>query len=105
MSKHLHAVEFDGTTFGMDIETDTTAYRKFKSQVKLESAIDVFGAEFKALTVPYLYVAAIMREAYWLVSDLKDFSRISIEGLRDGEEIFVKYTESLDLRDRFGKEK
>ena len=103
MSKHLHAVEFDGTTFGMEIEVDTVAYRKFKSQVKYEKVISAFGTEVKEYTVPYLFLAAIMREAHWLVSELKDFNKFCIDGFKDGVYIYVKYTDVLDFRDRFGK--
>lgn len=104
MSKHLHAVEFDGNTFGMEIETDTAAYRKFKSQVKYEKVISISGVEMKAYTVPYLFLAAIMREAHWLVSEKKDFNKIWIEDFKEGVIIYVKYTDTdtMDLRDRFG---
>lgn len=102
MSKHLHAIKFDGTTFGMEIETDTEAYRKFKSQVKYESVISVFGTEVKEFTVAYLFLAAIMREAHWLVSELKDFNKFYIEGFKDDRFIYVKYTDVLDFRNRFG---
>ena len=102
MSKHLHAIEFDGTTFGMEIETDTAAYRKFKSQVKYEKVITAFGTETKEFTVPYLFLAAIMREAHWLVSERKDFNKFCIEGFKDDVFIYVKYTDVLDFRDRFG---
>lgn len=102
MSKHLHAVEFDGTTFGMEIDTDTAVYRKFKSQVKYESVISIFGTEAKEFTVPYLFLAAIMREAHWLVSERKDFNKFCIDGFKEGAFIYVKYTDVLDFRDRFG---
>ena len=102
MSKHLCAIEFDGTTFGMEVETDTAAYRKFKSQVKYERAISALGMEIRVLTVPYLYLAAIMREAYWLVSERKDFDKFYIDGFKDSAFVYVKYTDELDLRDRFG---
>lgn len=101
MSKHLHAIEFDGTTFGMEVETDTAAYRKFKSQVKYEKVISAFGTETKEFTVPYLFLAAILREAHWLVSERKDFNKFCIEGFKDDAYIYVKYTEVLDFRDRF----
>lgn len=103
MSKHLHAVEFDGGTFGMEIETDTVAYRKFKSQVKFEKVVSVYGAERKEYTVPYLFLAAIMREAHWLVSELKSFNKFCIDGFKDNSFIYVKYTDSevLDFRNRF----
>lgn len=102
MSKNLHAIKFDGTTFGMEIETDTTAYRKFKSTVKIEKVINEFGAGAYKLTVPYLFLAAIMREAHWLVSERKDFDKFYIEGFMDETFIYVKYTDVLDFRDRFG---
>lgn len=102
MSKHLHAIEFNGTTFGMEIETDTAAYRKFKSQVKIEKVINEFGAESYKLTVPYLFLAAIMRESHWLVSERKDFDKFYIEGFMDDTFIYVKYTNVLDFRERFG---
>lgn len=31
MSKHFHAVQFDGITFGMEIETNTETYKNFKN--------------------------------------------------------------------------
>ena len=104
MSKHLHAVEFDGNTFGMEIETDTAAYRKFKTQVKYEKAISKAGIEMRAYTVPYLFLAAIMREAHWLVSERKSFNKVCIEDFKEGAIIYVKYTntDTLDLRNRFG---
>ena len=104
MSKHLHAVEFDGNTFGMEIATDTAAYRKFKSQVRYEKVISKAGIEMKAYTVPYLFLAAIMRDAHWLVSERKSFNKVCIEDFKEGAIIYVKYTDTdpLDLRERFG---
>lgn len=102
MTKNLHAINFDGTTFGMDIDTSTTPYRKFKSMVKIEKVINRYGAEAYKPTVPYLFLAAIMREAHWLVSELKDFDKFCIEGFMDETFIYVKYTDVLDFRDRFG---
>lgn len=103
MSKSLHAIEFDGTTFGMEIENGTTPYHKFKSMVKIEKVINKFGAETYKPTVPYLFLAAIMREAHWLVSERKDFDKFYIEGFMDETFIYVKYTDVLDFRDRFGE--
>ena len=103
MKKHLSAVCFDGDTFGMDIETDSIAYKKFKSIIKYETVIDAWGGDVKDFTVPYLYLAAIMREAHWLVSELKSFNKFTIDGLKSGEFIYVKYTNILDFRDRFSE--
>lgn len=101
MAKHLHAVEFDGTTFGMSIDTSTIAWKKFKKSVKYEPVISCFGDEFEWFTVPYLMLAAIMQEAHWLVSEVKDFDKFTIDGFNDGYEIYVKYTdEPIDFRNR-----
>ena len=101
MAKHLHAVEFDGTTFGMEIETDTPAWRKFKAAVKAEVYISKLGHEGRCLTVPHMTLAACMKEAHWLVSENKDFNYISIDGFLDDARIYVKYKHGiLDFRDR-----
>ena len=34
MKKGFHAKEFDGMTFGMEVETGTKAYENFKKSVK-----------------------------------------------------------------------
>ena len=103
MMKHFSAVQFDDITFGMEVETDTVAYKKFKSQVKYETAISAWGKEVKELTVPYLFLAAIMREAHWLVSELMNINKFRIDGFKDGAFIYVKYTDVLDFRSRFGE--
>lgn len=95
MLKHLSALETDGTTFGMDVEASSTAYKNFKKAIKTETCISVSGYEFKARVVPYLSLAAIMKEAHWLVSELKSFVKVWI----DDEEIYVKYgNEPIDFR-------
>lgn len=101
MSKHLHAVEFDGTTFGMEIEVNTVAYKNFKKSVKYEKCISCFGDEIQALTVPYLMLGAIMREAHWLVTEKMDFNEVKIDGFKNGEKIYVKYSDKpIDFRNR-----
>lgn len=99
MVKELHAVEFDGITFGMPVDASTEAYKKFKKSIKKESAISYYGDEMLIRTVPYLNLAAIMQEAHWLVSERKCFNKICIDGL--GDEIYVKYSdENIDFRSR-----
>lgn len=101
MQKELHAIEFDGTTFGMSIETSTKAYEIFKKSIKKEKGIDYFGNEILLKVVPYLNLSAIMNEAHWLVSELHCFNKFSIDGLGN-EDIYVKYSdEFLDFRKRF----
>lgn len=99
MNKHLHAVQFDGTTFGMSIETDTVAYKNFKKNLKYEMAMGVLGFEVEVRTIPYLVLASIMQEAHWLVSERKLFNKILIDGFTD-EYIYVKYTDYLDFNKR-----
>ena len=43
MKKGFHAKEFDGMTFGMEVETGTKAYENFKKSVKDETAYSIFG--------------------------------------------------------------
>lgn len=99
MAKELHAVQFDGITFGMNVETNTIVYRNFKKQIKREKAIDIYDREVEVLCVPYLFLAAIMQEAHWIVSEKKLFNKFTIDGLGN-EEIYVKYTDTLDFRKR-----
>lgn len=101
--KSLHAVQFDGITFGMPIKCNTKIYRDFKKAVAKESFIDVFGNTPKRqiYVVPYLFLAVIMDEVHWLVSEDKCFNKITIEDFLHGEEIYVKYSdESVDFRTR-----
>lgn len=103
MYKMLNAVEFDGTTFGMEIETNTVQYKRFKESIQSENCINIFGEQMKSqvLTVPYMILASIMDEAHWLVSEEKCFNKIHIDRLRNGEEIYVKYSdEPMDFRNR-----
>lgn len=100
-TKSLHAVAFDGMTFGMEIDTSTTAWKKFKTSIKIESCIGKFGTEVRVLTVPYLNLSAIMQGAYWLVSENKEFNKIKIDGFNDDCDIYVKYSdEPIDFRKR-----
>lgn len=105
----LHGVEFDGITFGMEIEKSGKAYSYFKKNVKSEKAIDFMGKEIVILAVPYLALAAIMKEAHWLITELKEFQKFTIDGFKDGEEIYVRYSdEPIDFSKRqeqiWGKE-
>lgn len=101
MKKDLHAIEFDGTTFGMPVETKTSAYEKFKKSVKKETAISWFGDSFQLLTVSHTALAAIMGGAQWLVSEGKFFDKFYIDGFKGNEEIFVKYSDDpIDFRTR-----
>lgn len=101
MEKGFHATEFDGTTFGMAIETKTKAYENFKKSVKKETAFSFFGDPLQVLTVPHTAVAAIMQEAHWLVSEGRYFNKFYIDGFKGNEEIYIKYSDDpVDFRTR-----
>lgn len=98
--KDLHAVEFDGTTFGMSVECNTAAFRYFKKQLKIEPCLTRFGVR-EHYIIPHTALAAIMGDAHWLVSEKKCFDRISIDDFMDGIVIYVKYKDGvLDFNDR-----
>ncbi len=101
MAKHLHAVQIDGTTFGMELKTDTRAWRKFKAAVKIEPYISILGDESRCIAVPYMALAACMEKAHWLVSEYKSFNYIIIDGFFNNAKIYVKYEDGIrDFRDR-----
>lgn len=97
MSKDLRAVQFDGITFGMQIEA-SGAYRKFRNHIKPEKAMSVTGSVVTILTVPAEWLGAIMGEAHWLVTEGKYFDTIRID---NGEKVYVKYDEEpIDFNTR-----
>lgn len=101
MYKALHAFQIDGTTFGMSVEAGTDTYKKFKTQVKEEEIINICGVRLRRLTVPAVWLGAIMGEAHWLVTEIHSFNSFSIEGFKGGEYIYVKYDdEIIDMRNR-----
>lgn len=97
MSKDLRAMQFDGITFGMQIEA-SGAYRKFRNHIKPEKAMSVTGSVVTILTVPAEWLGAIMGEAHWLVTEGKYFDTIRID---NGEKVYVKYDEEpIDFNTR-----
>ena len=101
MKKDLHAVQFDGITFGMSIDTSTEAYKSFKKALKYETCIGIFGDEIPVRVIPFKMLGAIMGEAHWLVTEGHYFNYIKIDGLQD--EIYVRYSdEPIDFRHRGG---
>lgn len=93
MSKHLHAIEFDGITFGMEIDTDTVAWRRFKNQIRIETVRTKHGIERRVPVVPAVWLGAIMRHAHWLVTESKCIKEFQIEGFMDDRYITVLYDE------------
>lgn len=101
--KELHAEYFDGTTFGMDIETESVAYKNFKKHITCETMINFRNDEIpQTFCVPYVWLGAIMREAHWLVTQRREIHKFKIDKLKNDEWIYVKYKDGqLDLNKRF----
>lgn len=95
--KHFHAVGRDGITFGMDIETNTAAYREMKRKTQRQTISGHHGIPVNVLACPYQCVAGIMREAGWLVAERQSLRSFEIEGLFDGEEVFIDYPDGIHL--------
>ena len=105
MYKELHAIEFDGVTFGTAVNASSGAYKKFLKQIKEEEAISYFGDKFTTLTVSAVWLGAIMGEAHWIVTEAHYIDKFMIEGLKKDEYIYVKYDdEPLDIKKRMQKE-
>ena len=105
--KKLHAIQFNKITFGMDIEANTKMYYDFKKSIHPEPCINIFGNIVKngILVVPFLSLSAIMKEAYWLVSEDKGFDKINIPGLKDNEAHEETYWSRTDGRYRNNDER
>lgn len=86
---HIHMREFDGTTFGMDV--DAKALRNLKKKAYYgEVKPRGHSRSAKRKCVPARYVAAVMGEAAWLVSE-----KHLMETIRWGDELeyYIIYDE------------
>lgn len=95
--KHFRATSSYGTTFGMNIETNTAAYREMKRNTKPQTVKGHYGIEVSVLVCPYKHVAGVMREAGWLVAEKQDFRCFEIEGLFGGEQVFIIYPDGIHI--------
>ena len=92
--KHFRGYNWDGTTFGMEIETNTAAYRAMKKNTPRQQITGHYGIQVNVPVCPFQYVAGIMREAGWLVAEKQSFRKFTID---DGEEIFIGYPDGVHL--------
>ena len=89
----LHMREFSGTTFGMSVEASSPAFRRMKRN-GFTAKITLRGRMF-AQTVRCVHaadVAAVMGDAGWLVSELRE-----MEAIRWGNndtEYYIIYAEN-----------
>lgn len=104
---NFHGTQFDGITFGMQIDKKSEAWKQFKKNFSVnDKAIGIFGDEITVSTIPWFNAAAIMQEAGWLVSESQLISKFVIDGFNDGYEIFINYTypEQLNFKRRMKDE-
>lgn len=90
MSKHFRGHNFDGTTFGMEI--DATLARKANSKTFYED-FPVKGLANTVRTfrcIKDLTVASVMGECAWLVIEKKAFEFVQLE--EDGPMLRVVYS-------------
>lgn len=92
--KHFRGYNREGTTFGMDIEANTAAYRAMKKNTQQQRITTRYGTQRTVCVCPFQYVAGIMREASWLVTEKQSFRKFTID---DGEEIFIGYPDGVHL--------
>ena len=80
MSKHLRAWTQHGYTFGMDVDGKraTSALKKARYILK-----DRNGYTYKEHVIDSPYVAMLMGEVAWMVTEIQDFTHIQIDdGIR-----------------------
>lgn len=87
MATHLRMVQFDGLTIGMDVQ-DAAAFRALKKNISYgEITPRGWHHSTKRRIIPAEYVAAVMGEEAWLITDRY------IETVRweDSGEIYIIY--------------
>lgn len=97
MGTDLHMREFDGTTFGMEVQ-NAAAFRALKKQAFYgEVTPRGYSRAVKRLCVPAKAVAAVMGQAAWLVSEGRYMETIR---WGDSSEHYIIYEEANDETER-----
>lgn len=87
----LHMKEFSGTTFGMEVQ-NPAAFKILKKNITYAYVKPQgWSREVKRRVVPAKYVAAVMGQAAWLVSELRLMESLWWE---DSGDIFITYDDS-----------
>lgn len=88
MATHLSLVQFDGITFGMDVQ-DAAAFRRLKKNISYrEITPQDWRYPIKRKFIPAKYVAAVMGDAAWLVT--KNHCMKTVRW-NDSGEIYIVY--------------
>lgn len=85
---HLHMREFSGTTFGMEVQ-NPAAFRALKKNITYgEVTPRGWSRPIKRRLIPAKYVAAVMGQAAWLVTERREMETVSWE---DSGDIYIIY--------------
>lgn len=88
MATHLRMVQFDGTTFGMDVQ-NAVAFRALKKNISYgEITPRGWHHSTKRRIIPAKYVAAVMGEAAWLITENRCMETVRWE---DSGELYIVY--------------
>lgn len=85
---HLHMREFSGTTFGMEVQ-NPAAFRALKKNITYgEVTPRGLSRPVKRRLIRAKYVAAVMGQAAWLVTERREMETVSWE---DSGDIYIIY--------------
>lgn len=84
----LHAVEKDGTTFGMEVSTQTAAYKRMLRNVTVQTVMFRNSYPRRMQCIKASDLACIMEQASWLVRERKVFVTVRFG---DSPEYFILY--------------
>ena len=92
---YFRGFEHDNTTFGMDINT-SPAFRNFCKNLQRKELTTRLGLKHKVLTCPAKYVAPMMGDAGWLVSEEQAFYKVQVEGSKQVQEcVYIEYPDGI----------
>lgn len=94
MSRHLRGYEYDGTTFGMDVDSRRATIIEKKAQY-LTLVRPGYAFPAKRLCIPWNQVASLMGEAAWLVTEKHSFEYVQFD---DSYRYSVIYPETEVLK-------
>ena len=96
---HFHGVETDGTTFGMEVSLSSECGKKFKKKVHKEYIVAFDGTQFEGYVCDAPFVASLMGEPGWLVTEGYIY-KFTIESFLDEEEIYIKRGKQINFYER-----
>ena len=92
MSKHLRGFYKDGTTFGMEV--DGVRASKVEKKAEYKTHINQYGYKVGTLCIKAPFVASLMGEAAWLITERQDFTHVQFD---DSAKYRVIYPETKEM--------